>query len=54
MIHERGNPVGEKFEAVHFMTDGKNPVCFNGGWHIKYTEVKKEVTCKICKEKLTK
>lgn len=52
MVCSRGHTDSRDDCNVHYMPDGKNPECLNGGWNIKYTKQKSLVTCKVCQEKI--
>lgn len=34
--------------VVRYLGRNINPYCYNGNWHIKYTEDISEVTCEEC------
>ena len=65
MITDRGNPDeptlnGKEQEFVHFRfidqrldpSENERPLCHNGAWNIRWTKLKKEVTCPACKGRL--
>jgi len=54
---KRGKP--DENELVHFCIEGlngheDNALCYNGAWNIIFTDIKSQVTCPHCIEKLGK
>lgn len=42
------DPVHLARPVVRYLGRNINPYCYNGNWHIKYTEDISEVTCEEC------
>jgi hypothetical protein len=45
---KRGRPNNN--DVVHYFRGGKDPLCFNGSWHLNYTIETNKVTCPKCLE----